>query len=77
MAISILWFRNNLRLHDKKEEYVGHWLTELGDVPQEFIHQPHTMAMEQQKLAGIEIGSDYPEPMIDLEASYKEIRNRD
>jgi len=63
--------------YDKKGEYVRHWLPELSNVSQEFIHEPHTMAVEQQKLAGVEIGSDYPEPMIDLEASYKEIRNRD
>ncbi|NIT55772.1 MAG: hypothetical protein GWN00_05900 [Aliifodinibius sp.] len=34
------------------------------------------MAVEQQKLTGIEMGKDYPEPIINLEASYKAIRNR-
>lgn len=63
--------------YDKKGEYVRHWLPELNQVPQEFIHEPHKMALEQQKLAGIEIGKDYPAPMIDLEQSYEEIRNRD
>jgi len=68
---------NQANKYDKKGEYVRYWLPELSEVPQEFIHKPHTMAVEQQKLAGAEIGSDYPAPMIDLEASYEEIRNRD
>ena len=68
---------NQAEKYDTKGEYVRHWLPELADVTKEFIHEPHHMAVEQQKLAGIEIGEDYPEPMIDLEASYEEIRNRD
>ncbi|MDZ7681221.1 MAG: FAD-binding domain-containing protein [Fodinibius sp.] len=63
--------------YDADGEYVRHWLPELQEVPAEFIHEPHTMALEQQKLANAEIGQDYAEPMIDLEASYKEIRSRD
>jgi len=63
--------------YDGDGEYVRHWLPALQDVPADFIHEPHTMALEQQKLANAVIGQDYPEPMIDLEASYKEIRNRD
>ncbi|MDZ7659557.1 DASH family cryptochrome [Fodinibius sp.] len=68
---------NQADKYDKKGEYVRHWLPELSDVPVEFVHEPHRMALEQQKLAGVEIGKDYPEPMIDLESSYEEIRNRD
>lgn len=68
---------NQAEKYDTKGEYVRHWLPELADVPQEFIHEPQRMAVEQQKLAGVEIGKDYPKPMIDLEASYEEIKNRD
>lgn len=68
---------NQAEKYDAKGEYVRNWLPELSDVPQEFIHEPHRMAFEQQKLSGAIIGEDYPEPMIDLEASYEEIRNRD
>jgi deoxyribodipyrimidine photo-lyase len=68
---------NQAEKYDKKGEYVRHWLPELSEVPKEFIHQPHKMSIEQQKLANVELGTDYPEPMIDLEASYEEIRNRD
>lgn len=62
--------------YDKKGDYVRHWLPELKKVPAEFIHEPHRMPREQQILAEVKIGGDYPAPMIDLEASYKEIRDR-
>ena len=68
---------NQAEKYDKKGEYIRHWLPELSQVPKEFIHEPHKMSVEQQKLANVEIGTDYPEPMIDLEASYEEIRNRE
>jgi len=67
---------NQARKYDKKGEYVRHWMDELKDLPAEFIHQPHTMTPDQQKLFNVNIGEDYPEPVIDLEKSYKEIRQR-
>lgn len=63
--------------YDKKGEYIRHWLSELSDVPGEFIHEPHKMSPEQQELHNAVIGSDYPEPMINLEESYEEIKRRD
>lgn len=68
---------NQAKKYDSKGKYVRHWLPELANIPQEFIHEPHRMALEQQKLAGAIIGEDYPKPMIDLEVSYQEIKNRE
>jgi len=65
------------RKYDKKGEYVRQWLPELKDLPSEFVHEPHKMTIDQQKLYGLKIGRDYPEPMIDLEKSYQEIKQRD
>jgi deoxyribodipyrimidine photo-lyase len=65
------------RKYDKKGEYVRHWLPELKDLPSEFIHEPYKMTVDQQKLYGVKIGVDYPEPMIDLEKSYEDIKQRD
>ena len=63
--------------YDENGEYVKHWLPELKGVPDEKIHEPHLLTEEEQEELGIHIGEDYPKPMIDLEVSYKEIRNRD
>jgi deoxyribodipyrimidine photo-lyase len=61
--------------YDKKGEYVRHWIPELKDLPKEFIHEPWKMTPDQQELYSVNLGSDYPEPMIDLEKSYERIRN--
>ncbi|MCC5940795.1 MAG: DASH family cryptochrome [Balneolaceae bacterium] len=67
---------NQADRYDKKGEYVRHWLPELKNVPAEFIHEPHRIGPDQQKLFEVIIGRDYPEPMIDLEESYEEIKNQ-
>lgn len=65
------------RKYDKNGEYVRQWLPELKNLPSEFVHEPHKMTPEQQKLYGVNIGRDYPEPIIDLEKSYEEIKRRE
>ena len=49
----------------------------LKYVPNEFVHRPHTIPPDQQKLYDIQVGKDYPKPFIDLEKSYEEIKNRE
>ena len=60
--------------YDKEGDYVRTWLPELSEVPDEFIHKPHALSPDQQKHFGVEIGRDYPEPILDLEESYERIR---
>jgi deoxyribodipyrimidine photo-lyase len=62
--------------YDSDGDYVRHWLPELKYVPDEFVHEPWKMSEDQQKLNECIIGEDYPKPMIDLEASYEEIKER-
>lgn len=68
---------NQARKYDKKGEYVRHWLPELKELPAEFIHEPYKMTTDQQKLFDVQIGADYPEPVLDLDKSYEEIKKRD
>lgn len=62
--------------YDSNGKYVRFWIPELKHVPAEFVHQPHTMSIDQQALFDVEIGKDYPEPIINLEESYRQIRDR-
>jgi len=68
---------NQAQKYDADGEYVRTWLPELQDIPDEFIHEPHKMNIEQQTLFNVEIGTEYPKPMINLEDSYEEIKARD
>jgi deoxyribodipyrimidine photo-lyase len=62
--------------YDSDGDYVRHWLPKLKYVPDEFVHEPWKMSEDQQKLNECIIGEDYPKPMIDLEQSYEEIKER-
>lgn len=54
------------RDYDADGSYVRHWLPELADVPTEHVHSPWTMSRGEAKAAGVEIGVDYPAPVVDL-----------
>ncbi len=53
--------------YDSDGRYVRHWLPELKDLPDELIHEPWKSSKKPES---------YPEPMIDLEASYERLRRR-
>ena len=54
---------------DPDGAYVKHWLPELREVPQRFIHCPWGMSDAEQTHCGVRIGRDYPEPVVDLKHS--------
>ncbi|THG23158.1 hypothetical protein TEA_008066 [Camellia sinensis var. sinensis] len=52
---------------DPDGEYVRHWLPELARMPTEWIHHPWDAPLSVLKAAGVELGLNYPEPIIDIE----------
>ncbi len=50
---------------DPRGEYVRRYIPELRDVPERYIHAPWTMPPDQQRRAGVQIGRDYPAPVVD------------
>jgi deoxyribodipyrimidine photo-lyase len=62
------------RKYDAQAEYVTHWLPELEPLPPEYAHEPWKLTPEEQAEFGVELGVDYPEPMLDLAASYEKLR---
>jgi len=61
--------------YDPDGDYVRYWLSELADVPNEHVHEPHRMSREEQEAADCIVGADYPEPIVDLEKTYQRLRN--
>jgi deoxyribodipyrimidine photo-lyase len=57
---------------DSDGEFVKHWLPELAEVPAPLIHSPWQLSAMDQLLYGVELGKDYPLPIVDLKQSYKE-----
>ncbi|MEM6980449.1 MAG: FAD-binding domain-containing protein, partial [Planctomycetota bacterium] len=52
--------------YDPEGDYVRHWCPELKHVNAKMIHAPWKLSRQQQRDAGISIGVDYPNPIVDL-----------
>jgi deoxyribodipyrimidine photo-lyase len=53
------------RDHDPGAEYTKRWVPELADLPVEHVHAPWEAPPEVRRAAGVELGADYPEPIVD------------
>jgi len=54
---------------DPEGLYVKRFVPELSDMPEKFIHNPFEAPAEVLAAAGVRLGDDYPEPVVDLRSS--------
>lgn len=52
---------------DPEGEYVRQWLPELARMPSEWIHHPWNAPSLVLRAAGVELGLNYPKPIIDID----------
>jgi deoxyribodipyrimidine photo-lyase len=52
--------------YDPKGDYLRHWLPELASLPGDKIHEPWKLSSEEQKRYGVQLGVDYPRPVVDF-----------
>nr|AIX02995.1 cryptochrome 2 [Morella rubra] len=52
---------------DPDGEYVRHWVPELARMPAEWIHHPWDAPFAVLKASGVELGLNYPKPIIDID----------
>ena len=62
--------------HDPKGAFIKKWVPELQNVPEEYIHEPWQMTKMEQAFYGVNIGEDYPAPLVDLAESGKKARKK-
>ena len=62
------------RKYDSQADYVTHWLPALEGLSPEYAHEPWKMTDREQAANGVELGIDYPEPVVDLDRSYEKLR---
>ena len=57
---------------DPDGTYVRRWVPELARLPGEFIHQPWTAPPAVLAAAGVTLGDNYPERLVDHEIARRE-----
>ncbi len=62
--------------NDEQGIFIKKYVPELQNLPIEFIHEPWLMTKMEQQLYGVEIGKDYPNPILNLKVSAKEARDK-
>ncbi|KAH7287431.1 hypothetical protein KP509_32G056000 [Ceratopteris richardii] len=60
--------------HDPLGEYVRRWLPELTRLPREWIHHPWDAPPAVLRAAGVELGSNYPRPVVEIVAAKERLR---
>lgn len=55
--------------YDPEGRHVKYWLPELAQVPIHKIHEPWRLSADEQTRSHLRLGVDYPNPVVDLEAS--------
>lgn len=66
----------NGQQHDEKGEFTRKWVPELAALPNELLHTPWKMSALEQQLYGVQIGKDYPAPIIEIEAAARQARDQ-
>lgn len=62
--------------NDPEGIFIKKWVTELQDFPTEFIHEPWKATMIDLIDCDVELGKDYPLPIVDLKETAKVAREK-
>ncbi|KAH9317749.1 hypothetical protein KI387_019518, partial [Taxus chinensis] len=60
--------------YDPKGEYVRRWLPELARMPTQWIHHPWNAPIAVLIAAGVELGTNYPRPIVEKASAQKSLQ---
>ncbi|ESQ44711.1 hypothetical protein EUTSA_v10003169mg [Eutrema salsugineum] len=55
--------------YDPEGDYVRQWIPELARLPKEWIHHPWDAPVYVLRASGVELGSNYAKPIVDLDTA--------
>lgn len=58
---------------DPEGEYIRQWLPELSRMPTEWIHHPWNAPLSVLRASGVELGQNYPNPIIDIDLAREKL----
>lgn len=62
--------------HDPEGLFIKKWVPELRPLPSPFFHEPWLMTEMDQQFLGFKLGVDYPFPLVNLEESGRQAREK-
>jgi len=62
--------------HDSDALFIKRWVPELNCIPNEIVHKPWELTPMEEAMYEIEIGREYPSPIIDFRPASKAARDR-
>ena len=68
--------RKQVRDQDPEGEWITTWVSELTDLPSEFLDRPEKTPLAVQQNCGVRIGETYPRPVVDFEARREQFWTR-
>ena len=60
---------------DKEGLFIKKWVPELKDIPKEYVHEPWGMTEIEQMMYGVQIGKDYPKPVVEFKGAYRKAQD--
>lgn len=62
--------------HDPDASFIVHWLPELSEIPAPLVFSPWQLSPMELTMYGLNLGTDYPTPIIDVENAAAAARDR-
>ena len=57
--------------YDRQGDYIRHWLPEIASLKGDKIHEPWKLSRQEQNQCAVQLGVDYPRPLVDFFSSIK------
>ena len=62
--------KNSLE-HDEDGSFIKKWVPELAHLSIPFLHEPYLMTPLDEQFNNLELGIDYPKPIVDIKIARK------